>query len=141
VTKTNSGSDAWYEEGLQFSCRRCGSCCTGEPGYVFLGQEEGAAIADFLGLGEETFREVYARKALGRWSLSEEKDGRCVFFTAEGCRIYAVRPRQCRTFPFWAWHLSRPASWDEAARECPGMGKGKLHSREEIKGKLSGRRR
>jgi hypothetical protein len=141
VTKTNSGSDAWYEEGLQFSCRRCGSCCTGEPGYVFLRKEDGTAIADFLGLKEETFREVYTRKALGRISLSEEKDGRCVFFTGRGCRIYAARPVQCRTFPFWSWHLSRSENWDDAALECPGMGRGKLHSQEEIKEKLSRRRR
>jgi hypothetical protein len=139
--KTSSRNEAWFEGGLRFSCRRCGSCCTGEPGYVFLRSQDAASIAAFLGLGEEAFCEAYTRKSDGRTSLSEEEDGRCVFFTTRGCRIYAVRPVQCRTFPFWSWHLSRPENWDEAARECPGMGNGKLHSREEIKERLSRYRR
>ena len=27
-------SDPWYNDGLRFTCTRCGHCCTGEPGFV-----------------------------------------------------------------------------------------------------------
>ena len=125
-------TERWFGEGLRFSCQRCGTCCTGEPGYVFVEDREVEAIASFLGRGAFSFRARYTRPAEGRVSLIEEKDGGCVFHSAEGCRIYPVRPRQCRTFPFWLDIVRRRASWAEAARECPGMDRGKLHSADEI---------
>src|SRR5262245_18529291 len=27
-------SEPWYQDGLEFTCTRCGKCCTGEPGFV-----------------------------------------------------------------------------------------------------------
>ena len=128
----------WYREGLRFSCRQCGACCTGDPGYVFLRRGEGAAIAASLGMKEKEFRRVFTRKAGGRTSLMEESDGRCVFYE-EGCRIYAVRPVQCRTFPFWFWNLARRENWETLARDCPGMDRGRRYSREEIEERLAKR--
>ena len=130
--KTDSGSKPWYGEGLRFTCRRCRSCCGGEPGYVFLRRGEAEAIAAHLGIGEEEFRGTWTRQAGDRSSLREEKDGRCVFLGEEGCRIYSVRPVQCRTFPFWLWNLVKRENWNETALECPGMGRGRLYSRKEI---------
>ncbi len=124
-------SDPWYGEGLRFSCRQCGACCTGEPGYVFLQRGEACAIASSLGMKERDFRRLFTRKAGGRTSLKEKSDGRCVFYE-EGCRIYGVRPLQCRTFPFWLWNLARRENWDTMARECPGIGRGRFYTFEEI---------
>src|SRR2546428_221024 len=41
--------DPWYQDGLRFRCTRCGNCCTGAPGFVWVNDEEIAAIADYLG--------------------------------------------------------------------------------------------
>lgn len=135
--RTKSGNKPWYDEGLRFGCRQCGSCCGGEPGYVFLRRGEAVAIAGHLGVSLEDFRRTWTRKAGDRTSLREESDGRCVFLGREGCRIYQVRPVQCGTFPFWLWNLVQRENWDETARDCPGMGRGRLYSREEIEEFLS----
>src|SRR5260370_17938696 len=42
-------SEPWYKDGLRFTCTMCGDCCTGEPGYVWVDDDDLAAIADFLG--------------------------------------------------------------------------------------------
>lgn len=44
-----------------------------------------------------------------------------------GCSIYAVRPLQCRTWPFWPENVADRESWDRAARKCPGMNRGCRH--------------
>lgn len=132
MTKISSRSESWYGSGLRFSCRRCGTCCTGEPGYVFLERGEAAVIALHLGITAETFRERCTRRADGRTSLTEEADGRCVFFRGEGCLIYPVRPGQCRTFPFWERNVRSREDWEQTARDCPGMDRGRLYTLEEI---------
>ena len=58
-------------------------------------------------------------------------NGDCVFYD-KGCKIYPVRPTQCRTFPFWPEIVKSPTSWKIAATECPGMNEGTLHSADEI---------
>ena len=29
-------AEPWYRDGLRFECTRCGHCCTGAPGYVWV---------------------------------------------------------------------------------------------------------
>lgn len=123
----------WYGAGLRFSCRRCGACCTGEPGHVWLGDGEAEALAARLGLGVAAFLERHARRVYGLWSLREEADGRCVFFEpGAGCAVYEARPRQCRTWPFWPRILADREAWEREAVDCPGMGAGELHGCERI---------
>jgi Fe-S-cluster containining protein len=121
----------WFADGLRFSCLRCGRCCTGEPGYVFLHGPDVGALAAFLGLGREEFVARHVRRVPGGISLLEEPDGRCAFWD-EGCRVYPARPRQCRTYPFWRRVVASPAAWAEEARACPGVGSGALHAADEI---------
>jgi len=123
----------WYANGLRFSCQRCGSCCTGAPGYVWLQSEEATAIAARLGMESAGFISRYARRVDGGLSLREEADGRCVLFeSGSGCRAYEVRPRQCRTWPFWARIVATRAAWEREAADCPGMGVGELVGQDEI---------
>jgi Fe-S-cluster containining protein len=123
----------WYAAGLRFTCQRCGCCCTGAPGYVWLRNEEAAAIAARLGMGPEDFVARYARSVFGKVSLREEADGRCVLFeSGSGCRAYEVRPRQCRTWPFWARIVATSTAWEREAADCPGMGQGELYGSEVI---------
>jgi Fe-S-cluster containining protein len=53
-----------------------------------------------------------------------------------GCKIYDVRPSQCRTFPFWKSNLESMAEWEKLKRTCPGIDKGKLYSLEDIEDNL-----
>ncbi len=123
----------WYVAGLRFGCRRCGACCTGAPGYVWLQPEDIVSIADCLGVAPPAFLARQTRRVDGALSLREESDGRCILYeVGRGCRAYAVRPRQCRTWPFWARIIATPESWEREAADCPGMGAGELIGAETI---------
>lgn len=85
-----------------FVCHRCGACCR-QPGYVHLREAELYAIANFLKLTVSTFTARYTRltHARGGLSLKEKPNGACIFLSEHGsCGIEAVKPRQCRQFPF-----------------------------------------
>ncbi len=126
----------WYADGLRFACTRCGACCTGE-GYVWVTPERIARIAGFLGLEPQAFAARYVRRVGDRLSLIEKPNTDCVFWQQDsGCTVYAVRPEQCRSFPFWPEHLESPAAWSELAAECPGIGEGPLHTIGEIRRRL-----
>jgi Fe-S-cluster containining protein len=123
----------WYQDGLRFRCTRCGACCTGAAGYVWVNEEELAAIAENR---KEPLHQViglYTRAAHRGRSLREKANGDCIFFDRnEGCTIYPVRPRQCRTWPFWESNVRNPESWRRTCEVCPGSGQGELISAEEI---------
>ena len=59
--------------------------------------------------------------------LNNGGGGRCVFLSPDNrCRIYAVRPLQCRTYPYWPETLSSRAAWRREARRCEGIGQGEV---------------
>jgi Fe-S-cluster containining protein len=121
-----SAPEPWYAEGLRFSCTRCGNCCSGAAGYVWVDHREIAAIAHLLGLTAEQFEAHHTRRVGTRRSLLELPGGDCEFLERDPtgrtrCRIHAVRPMQCRTWPFWESNLRSPRTWRLAARDCPGM--------------------
>lgn len=123
-------ADAWYKDGLRFTCTQCGNCCTGAPGYVWINDEEIIALAKRLGLDESSFRRKYTRSLAKRGtSLVEKANNDCVFFaTGKGCTVYEDRPKQCRTWPFWKPLVRSRSDWTEASQGCPGMDHGKLHA-------------
>lgn len=113
---------SWYKEGLQFKCTGCGECCTGAPGYVFVTLEEMEAIAIHLGLSLESFTQTFIKKVGDRYSLIEKGDRfDCVFLDGKKCSIYSVRPRQCRTFPFWPANLKSEQHWEQTKKMCEGI--------------------
>src|SRR5262245_28804230 len=126
----------WYKDGLRFKCTGCGDCCTGGSGYVWVTNEEIAAIAAVLDMDVTTFEASFVTKVGVRKSLAELPGNYdCVFFDGQTrkCRVYSVRPRQCRTWPFWDSNIRTPEAWAETCRVCPGSGKGKLYQLEEIR--------
>ena len=137
---------SWYGEGLKFTCQSgCTACCTGSGGYVWITNEEAAAIANHLGIDRAAFKRDYCDRFGSRWSIKEQsKSGDCHFLIAgKGCSIYSVRPTQCRTFPFWDECIASEAAWAETASSCPGCNQGELHAREKIEAsaaRSSGRR-
>ena len=125
----------WYHSGLRFQCTRCGNCCTGAPGYVWVNKDEIESLARAVGEADvETFEDKYVRRIGIRKSLREYPGGDCVFFDTQTqrCAVYEARPRQCRSWPFWDSNLRTPAKWEETCRVCPGCGVGRVFELEQI---------
>ncbi|RUL81417.1 YkgJ family cysteine cluster protein [Tautonia sociabilis] len=126
-------SAPWYRDGLRFSCTRCGNCCTGAPGYVWVDVGEVERLAAHLGLSPDEFGRRFVRQVGRRYSLVERPNGDCVFWDrASGCTVYQARPTQCRTWPFWEENLETPQDWEQVRQTCPGSGSGRWYSVEEI---------
>ena len=134
----NNEKTSWYIGGLHFQCQQCSACCCGpDEGYVWATKKEVEAMARHLDMTVGDFREKYTRKVGTRTSLLEKcvnKDCVLLTDTASGktCSVYPVRPRQCRTWPFWPENLRTPDSWNFAALKCPGINRGRLYTAEEI---------
>jgi Fe-S-cluster containining protein len=129
--------ESWYEDGLPFQCTRCGNCCTGAPGFVWVDEEEIEELARFLNEAVSRFRVFYTRPVGEQRSLRELANNDCVFYDrTQGCTVYPVRPKQCRTWPFWESNLRTPEAWERTQRTCPGAGTGELISAEEITRRL-----
>jgi Fe-S-cluster containining protein len=117
----------WVEKegGLAFSCTRCGECCRGGPGFVWVGEGEIGAIARFLGMDRDSFGRRYLRRVGARLALVEKPNWDCVFWEeARGCTVYDARPAQCRTYPFWPEVVRSRASWRAEKARCPGIAQG-----------------
>lgn len=125
--------DRWYKNGLSFECAGCGDCCRGTPGYVWVTLEEAERIARHLAMPLGEFETTCLRHVMGRMSLLEKPNGDCIFWERDaGCRVYDLRPLQCRTFPFWKQNIKNPSAWDRLASGCPGIGRGRLYCEKEI---------
>ncbi len=144
----------WYADGLSFTCRQSGRCCTGGPGYVWLTIEEINRLARHLHISPDEAIERHCRKIGNRYSLNEHRNSQgqydCTFLTYEQpsrpssgcsltvlhprsvCTIYPVRPLQCRTWPFWDGTLASRKAWELAAQRCPGINHGRRYSLEQI---------
>lgn len=124
----------WYHEGLRFQCIGCGACCTGDPGYVWVTMAEIEALAAATGIDVVEFEDTFVRGVGRRKSLKELPNGDCILFDRLTCRckVYEVRPRQCRTWPFWRSNVRTPAAWAQTCRECPGSGRGALVCSEQV---------
>ena len=128
-------STSFYEKGLQFECLKCGKCCSGYPGYVYLSETDIERLSAFLHVDRTKFLEKYTRLVRvfheQRLSLIEKFPYDCVFWD-KTCTIYPARPHQCRTYPFWKRYLVSRREWNKIAEFCPGINRGKVYSREEI---------
>jgi Fe-S-cluster containining protein len=107
------------------ACINCGgACCIGESGYIWVKYQEIEKIANFLELTIEEFATIYLRKVKHRYSIIEKKNDTnnyaCIFFDTltRRCKIYSVRPSQCRTFPFWEIFKNDK---EEVKKECVGI--------------------
>jgi Fe-S-cluster containining protein len=126
----------WYEAGLKFRCLapECSHCCSGErgEGYVWLNADEMTAIADHLRMPFDQFTRKYVRQVDLAYSLVEKPNKDCVFLEGGKCSVYAVRPTQCRTYPFWPTIVRAPQTWAKEAQQCPGIGTGAVIDADEV---------
>lgn len=124
---------------LQFECAGCGACCIGDRySFVELDEAEARQIQESLGLSRAWFRRRYLlRLPPSGLGIRLNRDGRCPFLTAAGtCAVYAVRPRQCRTYPFWPELVGSETAWRREARRCEGIGRGPVVPIEKIEAAL-----
>jgi Fe-S-cluster containining protein len=123
----------FYQGGLRFECQGEGKCCAsrGEYGYVYLSFNDRRRLAAHFGITATEFTIRYTQKEDGLYQLKYA--GRdCPFFADKRCSVYEARPWQCRTWPFWPENMNRTVWESEVASYCPGAGKGRLYSAEEI---------
>ncbi|MCB0340664.1 MAG: YkgJ family cysteine cluster protein [Pseudobdellovibrionaceae bacterium] len=127
--------DKWYKEGVRFECQGSGKCCAsrGAYGYVYLTLSDRRRMAKELNLPTSTFTRQYCEKTDGYYHLkSSDKQKDCMFLNGARCEIYHGRPVQCRTWPFWPENMSAKAWNKDVASFCPGIGKGRKYSANEI---------
>lgn len=123
----------FYAEGLRFECQGSGKCCTsrGTYGFVYFDAEDRRRMARALKIPTREFTQKYCQRTGGHWHLKDPKSD-CVFLDGKRCGAYEGRPKQCRTWPFWPENLNARTWNGEIASFCPGVGKGRLYSAEEI---------
>lgn len=126
---------SFINDGLRFECQGSGNCCVsrGEYGFVYLTEDDRKNMAKELRMRPEDFQREYCAQTKGIWHLKEEPTRtECVFLKDAKCKVYRARPTQCRTWPFWPEVMNAKAWKKEVADFCPGVGKGKLYTKEEI---------
>jgi len=131
----------WFSGGLAFECTQCGNCCSGpETGFVWIDEKEIESLASAMGMKDQIdeFEAKFTRRVGTRTSLVEYSDGDCIFLDPKSrtCSVYAARPLQCRTWPFWQSNVKTPKAWSKAAKNCPGCNQGKLYALTEIRSRL-----
>lgn len=129
-------SKKFYKDGLRFTCQRCSFCCGHSPGFVYLSRGDLDRLCAFFKISKGAFVREYCRWADYYYgtqvlALLEQKNHDCILWK-NGCSAYSARPLQCSTYPFWTWMLNDRNTWDECAKECPGMNKGRLWTLDEI---------
>lgn len=136
-----AGEAVWYAQGLRFGCTACGKCCLNHgEGYEFVwsNRDERTALARHFGLSLAEFEERYCERPNGLRRLTFKSRGDACTFLQDGqCSVYALRPAQCRTFPFWPELVEDEDTWQrDVASFCPGVGQGPVHTLEEIRAQM-----
>lgn len=125
---------SWWDKGIRFECQGSGQCCVTRDGYgyVYMTKEDRIRMAKALKMPTSQFTREYCVKEDGIHHLIDGEEGRCQFLEGHKCGIYEGRPTQCRTWPFWPEVMNAKVWKKEVADYCPGVGKGKLWTKEEI---------
>ena len=123
----------FYAEGIQFECQGSGKCCTsrGTYGYVYVTLADRKRFAKFFGMTTTSFTRKHCAVTEGHIHLKSPGTD-CGFLRGKRCSVYEARPTQCRTWPFWPENMNAKAWTKEVRSFCPGVGKGKTFSKEEI---------
>ena len=128
----------WWEAGVKFECQGSGKCCVsrGEYGFVYMTTKDRQRMAKVMGLPLTKFTERFCAKTDGVSHLIDGQGPECVFLVQGKCSVYEGRPDQCRSWPFWPEVMSAKRWKVDVAKFCPGVGKGRVWSADEIRGIL-----
>ncbi len=146
------------ENGIEFSCQMCGSCCRGfDEGEIYLYQDDILRLTQSLNITKKSELEKFAKqylkvindsffwkepgaargktfrfKSLG-FKFSGD-DEHCRFLKDNNCSVHEARPFQCRCFPFWQMLVSSRKNFINYSKKCPGLKvlKGRYYSKEKI---------
>lgn len=127
----------FWEEGIRFQCQGTGKCCVSHTsfGHVYLTLKDRQRLARHLNMTTSEFTRARCVKTDGYFHL-REVTGPCSFLKGKQCGVYEARPDQCRTWPFWPENMNARVWTKEIATFCPGVGKGRLYSKDEIEALL-----
>ena len=124
-----------FEKGIKFKCQGSANCCIsrGNHGYVFLSQKDLSRLSIYFKVTKDFFKSFFCQTTDNFLHLKEiKKNGECIFLNKKKCTVYAARPTQCRTWPFWPENM-KPKVWNnEVLNFCPGIGKGKFLNKKKI---------
>jgi Fe-S-cluster containining protein len=81
------------ERDAEVACGTCTACCTAAQ-FVHIGPEETDALAHI----PKALLFRAPRLPRGHVLMGYDEQGRCPMLGADGCSIYAHRPRTCRTY-------------------------------------------
>lgn len=125
---------SFWSDGIRFECQGTGRCCVSRTGYgyVYFDLVDRRRLAKHLGVSTQSFTRKYCRKTGGHFHL-KDFTGPCQFLKGKGCTVYEARPNQCRTWPFWPENMNARTWNREIKTYCPGVGKGKLYTADEIR--------
>ena len=146
------------ENGIEFSCQMCGSCCRGfDEGEIYLYQDDILRLTQSLNITKKSELEKFAKqflkvindsffwkkpgaargktykfKSLGFKFIDD--DEHCQFLKDNSCTTHEIRPFQCMCFPFWQMLVSSRKNFINYSKKCPGLKvlKGRRYSKEEI---------
>lgn len=105
-----------------FACHRCGHCCRVGHGRVRIREEDLEPLARARGATVAAFAARYVVRRDDGLELRELWDGRCCMLEGlHDCAVYAARPEQCRSFPYWPGILAGGDALLQAASYCPGI--------------------
>ena len=107
----------------QSACATCQGICCRWGGYVWITETEMIQMAEVMNLSLENFANEYVKAAYGRLSLQErlrEGEYHCAMFDpfTSRCLVYEVRPKQCKTFPYWDQYKT---NYQKLIELCPGI--------------------
>ncbi len=108
---------------FRFGCTGCGGCCRG-PGSVYFTARDLRKVFRHLRLRPAEQVALRRRLVQGEQNgyLYHRAGGACIFLDSEErCRVYPVRPLQCRSFPFWPSSFVDEAAYAELKADCPGV--------------------
>jgi len=127
--------DRWYRDGLRFECASCGACCRthDDYAYVYLSNFDVVSIAAYRQQKPVDFLNENCETDDTGWAHLTMTEGDCNFLEGGNrCAVYPVRPKQCETWPFWTENLEEDV-WNGPVKDtCPGVGKGRLYTADEI---------
>ena len=111
---------------MRFQCQPgCIRCCE-QKGYVYLNGDDIARLAGHLEITRAEFQRRYLCGTAPLLRFRKPRGKQCAFLEGHGCAVHAVKPLQCRAFPYWPELLDHASERREAAKYCPGMNHGPL---------------
>lgn len=111
---------------MRFRCQPgCIRCCE-QKGYVYVTKEDIARLADHLHITCAEFGRRYLCGKAPLLRFRKPRNKQCPFLLADGCAVHAIKPLQCRAFPYWPEILDKASERREAESYCPGMRTGPL---------------